>query len=157
MAKELRELRFYGQKDKYVMGDKSGMNSRMDEIQCAILLHKLGDGNVIEEIFLRRWIRCFYDEQLKGVIKTLDWQPMDAPHLYPVFPECRKSFVENMIKCGVETAIHYPFTLPEAVGKMYNTHPNAKWFSRHCVSIPFHTHITNDIAECVISAIKESV
>lgn len=158
LAEKVRELRFYGQKSSYVMGDQHGLNSRMDEIQCAVLLKKLE--NVDVEFSKRKKMKLKYDKALSGFeyIKTLEWDFGAIPHLYPIFVSNRKSFQAKMLERGVVTAIHYPFTLPAAVSKIYEPFSNAEYLSERAVSLPFNPWMTeseiNHVLDVTISVIE---
>jgi dTDP-4-amino-4,6-dideoxygalactose transaminase len=148
LAAQLKELRFYGQKSSYVMGHTHGINSRMDELQCTILLEKM---KYIDEIEAkRRHMLRRYNEYLKPVVNTLEWDMSAMPHLYPIFVNDRIAFRKKMDSAGIQTAIHYPFTLPAAVSKDYGSYPAAEYCSQEEVSIPFNPWMTEEEIEYVL-------
>ena len=97
IAEEIKELRFYGQRNKYCMGQKVGMNSRIDEIQSTILLKKL---NYIKEVEnIKKTMLEKYNNELSGLnnFKTLYWLNGSIPHLYPIFVNNRNCFIKIKI------------------------------------------------------------
>ena len=73
------------------------------------------------------------------------------PHLYPIFVNNRMQFRKKMEDVGIQTAIHYPFTLPAAVCKDYKSYPFAEYCSQEEVSIPFNPWMTEEEIEYVLS------
>jgi len=150
LIEEIKELRFYGQKSKYVMGNLCGINSRLDEIQCSIVLKKLQ--YFPEQITLRKNLRQLYVSKFKNYGSTcyLKWDRGDAPHLFPIKITRRKDFIKTLKYYGIETAIHYPFTLPEVIDKNFRDFPNAQFFRDHIVSLPFHPYLSNEEVEYIV-------
>lgn len=108
VAARVRQLRVYGEVKRY-HHEVEGTNSRLDEIQAAILRVKLKYlGNAIEE---RQKITSIYDESLsKPLINpmvTADWAE-SACHLYVVQCSDRDSVQRQLDEAGINTLIHYP-------------------------------------------------
>jgi dTDP-4-amino-4,6-dideoxygalactose transaminase len=108
LAEVVRALANYGSAKKYVF-KYVGRNSRLDEIQAAILGVKLK--HLDEDIALRRKVAQYYIKHIMNpeIITPLmeDWEE----HVFHIFPirckkrdELRKYLAEN----GVQTVIHYP-------------------------------------------------
>jgi len=156
LAQAIRELRFYGQETGHRMGRFIGMNSRMDEIQCAVLLKKL---QLLPAQFGRRTeMKTMYDEAVAGTrFWTPGWREGAMPHLYPIAAEDRAKTVAALAEKGVETAIHYPFHLMEAV----EGHPGAgelsqaKMYVSKVLSLPFNPWMTDDEIKHVLQSVKE--
>jgi dTDP-4-amino-4,6-dideoxygalactose transaminase len=156
LAQAIRELRFYGQETSHKMGRFIGMNSRMDEIQCAVLLKKL---QLLPAQFVRRAeMRAMYDSALvESRFWTPAWREGAMPHLYPIVTEDRAKTVAALAEKGVETAVHYPFHLMEAVegcpgaGEL----SQAKIYAKRILSLPFNPWMTDDEIEHVLQAVKE--
>lgn len=149
LAEKIREMRFYGQKTKNAMGEYIGMNSRVDEIQAAILLKKLKALSVIEERKLKLFRKYMHEF---GDI-TINWSPhYKMPHIFPIFVPNRNQFIHKMKELGVEVGCHYPFTLPENMMGDYIPMKNWKCyeFSRHIVSLPFNPWLTKAEVEYII-------
>ncbi len=109
VAEKVRLLRQYGWKERYI-SHLSGMNSRLDELQAAILRVKLPLLNADNE--KRRNIAAAYDVAINQNLFIAPGQQTGATHamhLYVV--EClkdRQQIIEAASSVGIATAIHYP-------------------------------------------------
>jgi len=157
LAKAIRELRFYGQETSHRMGRFVGMNSRTDEIQCAVLLRKL---DMLPAQFKRRLeMKAMYDATVAETeFRTPQWRDGAMPHLYPVMSENRAKAISALSSKGVETAIHYPFHLMEAVeGRPGSGHlSTAKACVGNIFSLPFNPWMTDKEIEHVLKSVKEA-
>lgn len=108
LAKTVRVLANYGSPQKYVF-QYTGRNSRLDEIQAAVLDVKLR--YLDSEIALRRKVAQYYVEHItnpKIVIPVIkDWEA-HVFHLFPIRCEQRDELQKFLIANGVETIVHYP-------------------------------------------------
>jgi dTDP-3-amino-3,4,6-trideoxy-alpha-D-glucose transaminase len=107
-AAKLKALRNGGQSSRYVH-DSIGFNSRLDELQAAVLRAKLPHlepGNA-----RRREIAARYEAALAGTeltpVKVRDGA-VSARHLFVVEAPARDALIERLRARGVETLIHYP-------------------------------------------------
>jgi dTDP-4-amino-4,6-dideoxygalactose transaminase len=157
MAQAARELRFYGQKDRQSIGSAGiGMNSRMDEIQCAVLLRKL-------QLFpaqsgRRREMRTMYDAAVsQTAFGTPEWREGAVPHLYPIMSANRPRTMAAFAEKGIETDIHYPFHLMEAVERAPGSgeFSEAKRRADSVLSIPFNPWMTDEEIKHVLQAVRE--
>lgn len=111
LADEVRVLRFHGCRTKYYH-DEIGYNSRLDELQAAILrvkLHYLDQWNG-----KRRQKAAYYDELLAGQGLTLPGvDPKARPifHLYVVRSPERENLMNRLKAKDIGTAIYYPVPL----------------------------------------------
>jgi len=150
IAQKIRELRFYGQKSRAAMGVMTGMNSRMDELQCTVLLKKLSILPTIEErrlAIFEKYKEAFSEYSIK-------WSPGSMPHLFPILVKSRSKFIRLMKEKGVGTAIHYPFTLPAIIEKDRRSFPMAEKFASEVVSLPFHPWLTDEEVAHIINTTK---
>lgn len=148
-------LRDFGResRDEFIIG---GYNSRLDEIQAAILLHKLP--------YLDHWIEK-RNEAADYYIKNIDFlecvKPIEysisAWHLFVVKVPNNKVFVEKMREKGVDCRIHYstpchkqPF-IPLSVPYL----PNTEEFCKQILSLPISESITRRTQDIVIEKLKE--
>ena len=108
LARVVRTLANYGSSRKYVF-DYTGRNSRLDEIQAAVLnvkLRHLADANNARRAIAGRYI--------KGIKNPLIAMPVTLPaeqnvfHLFPVLCERRDELQAYLQENGVQTIIHYP-------------------------------------------------
>jgi dTDP-4-amino-4,6-dideoxygalactose transaminase len=111
MAARLKRLRNGGQTDRY-HHDEPGINSRLDEIQAAVLSARLG--------FLPKWtsqrraLAAVYRRELIGAPVTVPPE-FDAGHVYHLFPVLspnREALRRRLSDGGIETLIHYPVPIP---------------------------------------------
>tara|TARA_B110000971_G_scaffold117350_1_gene120247 strand:- start:4874 stop:5974 length:1101 start_codon:yes stop_codon:yes gene_type:complete len=108
LADIIRSLANYGSSKKYVF-DFQGLNSRLDEIQAAVLDVKLRYLN--EDTEKRRKVARYYIENIKHLDIKLpqvnDWDS-HVFHLFPILTFRRNELQEYLTNNGVETLIHYP-------------------------------------------------
>lgn len=159
VADALRKLRNYGAVEKY-RHEVDGVNSRLDDIQAAALLIKLG--RLDEWNDRRRQVAGRYAEGLRGLPLRLPsvTEGADAVwHLYVVRTPRRDALREHLHALGVETVIHYPTpchrqnayaSLGIAEGKL----PVAESIAREVLSLPMGPHLTEAQQERVIAAVK---
>jgi dTDP-4-amino-4,6-dideoxygalactose transaminase len=108
LARRLRAMRQYGWERRYV-SDVTGINSRLDEVQAAVLRVKLltlDAGNA-----RRREIAAAYDEALAGTAMTPPRRRDDAVHVFHqyVIRAAARDEVQAALRAqGIGTGIHYP-------------------------------------------------
>lgn len=107
-AEKARSLRQYGWSQKYVAQAARGTNSRMDEMQAAVLNAKLGSLDAMNE--RRRRIVSHYNETLGGKVPHLPFAANDnfVVHHYVLRSERRERVREALAARGVGTDIHFP-------------------------------------------------
>ena len=110
LAKAVRTLANYGSSAKYVF-KYTGRNSRLDEIQAAVLDVKL---RYLEaDNAHRQKVGAMYYDGIKNLLITLPTRLPDAQNVYHLFPilvrENKRDELQAYLKeNGVETLIHYP-------------------------------------------------
>jgi dTDP-4-amino-4,6-dideoxygalactose transaminase len=110
LAEEVRTLRNYGSRKKY-HNDLVGVNSRLDEVQAAILrvkLQHLDAGNKV-----KRNLAEVYFKECKAVDLVLPKREegfQDVFHIFAVRHPRRDALREYLLKAGIKTEIHYPVT-----------------------------------------------
>jgi len=106
LAEIVRSLSNYGSTEKYIH-DLLGMNSRMDEVQAAVLRVKLR--RLDYDNARRKEIAYYYEQHINNERILL---PVSARnhvwHLYVIRCNTREKLKEYLEKGGVETLIHYP-------------------------------------------------
>lgn len=160
LATKVREMRNYGQKEKY-HHVYLALNRRIDSIQAAVLnvkLKYLSDGNE-----KRMKAAQIYSKLLKGLPLTLPQIATDRSHvfhLYVVQTEKRDKLMKFLIKNGIETGIHYP--IPIHLQKAYENmnfkkgdFPITEMISDRIISLPMFPEITDDQISFVTGKIKE--
>ena len=108
LARTIRILANYGSSKKYVF-KYTGRNSRLDEIQAAILDVKLK--HLDEDIEQRRQIARYYIDHIKHkdivTPKISNWES-HVFHLFPIRTSRRNELQQYLIENQVQTVIHYP-------------------------------------------------
>lgn len=108
LAQVVRAIANYGSTVKYVCGYK-GLNSRLDEIQAAILDVKLKYLDL--EITARKAVAKRYRDEISNdklfIPQLNDWNA-HVFHLFPVLVEKRNQFQQYLTDHGIQTLIHYP-------------------------------------------------
>jgi dTDP-4-amino-4,6-dideoxygalactose transaminase len=108
LAHVISAIANYGSTVKYIC-DYKGLNSRLDEIQAAILDVKLKYLN--EEIGARRAVAKRYMNEIKNdklfIPELNDWNS-HVFHLFPVLVEQRNQFHQYLTDNDIQTLIHYP-------------------------------------------------
>lgn len=108
LAELVRSLANYGSKGKYVFESK-GLNSRMDEIQAAIINVKLKYLDADNQ--KRREIAGKYIDGIKHTDIVLPKKLLESGsvfHVFPILSERRDELQKYLEKNGIETLIHYP-------------------------------------------------
>ena len=112
LAEKAKRLRNGGQTNKY-QHSEFGVNSRLDEMQAAVLRARL--------TFLPRWtgtrraLASSYREELTGPLSVTVPAEHDAGHVYHLFPVLspdREGVRAKLGASGIETLIHYPVPIP---------------------------------------------
>jgi dTDP-4-amino-4,6-dideoxygalactose transaminase len=110
-AQLLRQLRNGGQRDRY-RHERTGWNSRLDELQAALLRVSLGHLAGWSE--RRRRLAALYDAELAGSsVVPLGEQPYAGAvfHLYVVRHPRRDALMAALARRGIGTLVHYPIPL----------------------------------------------
>ena len=122
LAKIIRTLAFYGSEKKYVF-DYIGRNSRIDEVQAAVLNVKLP--KLDRDNQYRRRIAEIYRQNIKNPYVRLPYNSEftynssdNIFHIFPIFSEYRDELQHYLTKNRVQTLIHYP--IPPHQQKCYN-------------------------------------
>lgn len=108
-AEHLRRLRVYGWERKYYSTEHNGINSRLDELQAALLSVKLQ--YLAAKTERRRQIAAFYQRELAESGLQLPHTPADyghVYHLYVVQSGQRERMMTGLRDGGVTTDMHYP-------------------------------------------------
>lgn len=108
LANMIGALGNYGSERKYVFNYK-GRNSRLDEIQAAVLRVKLK--YLDTDNALRRSIAMQYIEHIDNPLLTLpstDYCHRSVHHIFPVLCSERDRLQQHLLNQGIQTMIHYP-------------------------------------------------
>lgn len=159
---KLRVLRNYGARVKYV-NEVKGFNSRLDDIQAAVLAAKLQ--HLDEATAQRRAIAECYLDGLAGLPLVLPHVPEWADpawHLFVVRHEARDVLQERLTERGIGTLIHYP--IPPHLQAAYaeldyapGDFPLAERIHAEVLSLPIWPGMTDAQVARVIEAVRDAV
>jgi len=160
IAERVRLLRQYGWKKRYISSIR-GLNSRLDELQAAILRVKLKHLDEWNEA-RRRWA-VLYNELLTGSEVVRPQQSSYGEHVYYLYvirSQHRDELQRFLDQRGISTLIHYPVPihLMEAysgLGYGPGSFPQAEEHCRQVLSLPLYPEITEQEVEMVAQSIKE--
>ncbi|MCR5130472.1 MAG: DegT/DnrJ/EryC1/StrS family aminotransferase [Prevotella sp.] len=147
LAATIRSLGNYGSSKKYVF-DYVGRNSRMDEIQAALLQVKLR--YIDEDNARRQQIGRRYEQEISNPLIRLPKPMADGEnvyHLFPVFTKKRDRLQQYLADEGVETLIHYPIPPhKQACYREWNAQslPITEQLSREELSLPMSPVLTDE-------------
>ena len=156
LAAVIRALANYGSSRKYVFPYR-GRNSRMDELQAAVLsvkLKYLDDDNA-----RRKAIAAYYDAHINHPdIHLPDYNTSDCVyHIYPVLCERRNELKAYLKEKGIETVIHYP--IPPHHQDCYKewrdiSLPVTELIHQRELSLPCNQAMTQDEVEYVVQTMN---
>lgn len=160
IAARLRGLRSYGQTDRYLHGER-GINSRMDELQAAILSTLLP--HLREHARERRQLADVYGRHLRRVSL-----PVEAPgaehafHLYVIASEARDDLREALAARDVGTLVHYPLPVHRQpaysdLGYRAGSLPVTERVAHEILSLPLYVGMAPADAERVSAAVNQAV
>ena len=145
IKEEVVALRQYGWRTKYHVHKKFGTNSRLDEIQAAVLrlkLNKLEESNDI-----RRAIHACYEKASTERVRLINHSsPSFAPHLAVLQVANRDRAIQHFSELGVDTSIHYPVPdhLQTSASRDFGpTLPVTEKLSMEVLSIPLFDGLTS--------------
>lgn len=154
LADRLRHTRNYGSKQKYV-NRYVGVNSRLDELQAALLRVKLRHLDAMTTH--KRALADIYFEGLPDWIGTPQRRPdeFDVFHIYGIRHARRDELRQHLLEQGIKTEIHYPIPphRQEAMkGILSGDHPIADELHATELSLPISVGHTVPEVERVIAA-----
>ena len=156
LAARARRLRNGGQSDRYHHAE-FGVNSRLDEIQAAVLHERLA--------FLPRWterrrtLAARYRTALAGVDTIAVPPQLDAGHVYHLFPilsGSRDALRARLRTAGVETLIHYPVPIPKQPALASTAPADCPVATRICdevLSLPLYPALADGAIDMVAAAL----
>jgi dTDP-4-amino-4,6-dideoxygalactose transaminase len=158
MAVRARRLRNGGQTDRYHHVE-FGVNSRLDEMQAAILRARLPLLPAWTD--RRRALAQRYRQALAGTA-AIDVPPeFDRGHVYHLFPVCsgaREAMQAHLKSRGIETLIHYPVPIPQqpaVSSEMPGDCPVANQVCSEVFSLPLYPALADEAIEQVADALAD--
>jgi dTDP-3-amino-3,4,6-trideoxy-alpha-D-glucose transaminase len=154
LAARIKRLRNGGQTTRY-HHQEAGANSRLDELQAAILRARLP--RLVAWTARRRAIAARYRAGINatGVTVPPELDPGHVYHLFPVLAVDRRALKAQLTERGVETLIHYPVPIPRQPA-LASTDPRqcpvADRVSAEVLSLPMYPSLSDDDVEHVVAA-----
>ncbi|MBN2297767.1 MAG: DegT/DnrJ/EryC1/StrS family aminotransferase [Deltaproteobacteria bacterium] len=158
LYEKLLLLRNYGQRNRYHY-EMIGYNSRLDEMQAAILRTKLGS--------LSRWIQKRQEIALQydSGIRDIDMQGLSLEkgsthvyYLYVIAVDDRDDLMTYLSDRGIETLIHYPVPIhmhkPFQDAKIIGQLRNTELRSSQVLSLPLHPFLHDDEIGWIIESVQ---
>ena len=162
LAEKLKMLRNYGSRVKY-HNEISGVNSRLDEIQAALLLvglKHLPEENKMRIELAKKYLYGIKNEAVK--LPIIRAGSTHVFHLFPVLVEDRECFQAYLAENGIKTQVHYP--IPPYVagcysewGYQWEDYPSASYIAKHEVSLPIYAGMPDEEVEHVIEIVNKFI
>lgn len=158
LANYVRAMANYGSQEKY-LNIMKGLNSRMDEIQAAVLCLKLKRLDADNEA--RRRVAQAYSEGIRNPLITLPTMPAEPSqnvwHVYPIRTPERNHLREYLSREGIETMVHYP--LPPHKQQAYaewneRTYRISERIHREILSLPMSPVLSDDEVRRVVDVLN---
>jgi dTDP-4-amino-4,6-dideoxygalactose transaminase len=162
LADRARSLRGHGGRVKYYH-EELGVNSRLDEVQAAILRVKLPYLN--DWIDKRRAVAKRYNQAFKDLGIQLPLDPDYGRHVYHQYTlrvADRDRVQKQLQAAGVQTMIYYPVPLHlqkvhEAFGHKEGSFPHSEKAAREVISIPMFPELKPEVQDEVISHVRATL
>lgn len=161
----LSRLRNYGQRTRYRADTAFGMNSRLDEVQAAILSVKLRHLEAWNRT--RRELAASYRMRIAahGIPVAVQEEyegASSANHLFVVKtrPSIRDAVMERLSSGGIQTLVHYPRTLDrQPAFSAFRKHPNpvSEELCSSVISLPFHPYLKEADVGRIVERLGEAV
>jgi dTDP-4-amino-4,6-dideoxygalactose transaminase len=160
VAARARRLRNGGQSERYTHAE-FGVNSRLDEMQAAILRQRLR--LLREATSRRRKLAAQYRATLadvEGLTVPPELDPGHVYHLFPVLSDDREELQRHLRRHGVETLVHYPIPLPRQAAFASEAPAQCPVADRVCdqvLSLPLYPHLEQSAIEQISSVLRSFV
>ncbi len=162
LAEVIRKLRTHGWRTKY-HPEMLGFNSRLDELQAAILRVKLKHLDTWNE--QRRMIAARYRVLLADTGVGLPWEAAYAEHVYHLFVirvRERKAVQDHLKSSGIASGVYYPLPLHllEPYGRLklgLGSFPEAEQAAQETLAIPLYPEMTDAQVVAVAAGAKEAL
>lgn len=158
LAQRVRALANYGASRKYYH-EYQGINSRLDEVQAAMLrvkLRRLDEDN--------RWrqevAQAYYESIHNPCVRLLQQRVENSVwHIFPVFTANREALQGHLASLGIQSLIHYPLALHQQPGlqgahRVVGSLQHTEDIATHELSIPISPVMTDDEIAQVIAAVN---
>lgn len=152
LAKRMRLVREYGWAERYV-SSTHGWNTRLDELQAAILRVKLR--HLDADNARRRALAKNYDEALGQARRLSPHETEPVYHLYVITSDRRDALQQHLRDRGIGALVHYPVPVHRQPAYATNDSlPNTEWAARSVLSLPIYPELTDEQQAQVIDAVR---
>jgi dTDP-4-amino-4,6-dideoxygalactose transaminase len=161
LAARARELRNYGQRQNYEHRE-AGLNSRLDEVQAAILRSAMLP-RLDRHLARRREVAAAYEEALgDGPLRPISPRGGEsARHLFPVeaIAGSPQELATGLREAGIAVGRHYPSLCSEqeaarGIGSAADPLAVARRLAANEISLPIHPYLTDAEVERVVAALR---
>ena len=157
---KLKSLRQYGWNEKRESVE-IGINSRLDELQAAILrikLKHLPEGNEKRRNIAERYNQSF--KKLPIIVPTFPTNELHAMHLYVIECERRDELLDYLLKNQIGASLHYPLAVHQQSAyrnriKGMNDLPNTNLFYKRNLTLPIYPELSNEKIEYIIKKVTD--
>ena len=162
VARRIRSLRNHGSEQRY-HHDEIGYNSRLDELQAAILRVKLRHIDAWNES--RRRVAALYDQHLADVDVETPWTDGIGRHVYhqyTILTDQRERIAAALKEADIAHAVYYPIPLHQqkafnAVDPPMPALPVSEAVARRCLSLPIYPELGSDQVEFIAARIRAAL
>lgn len=161
LAEAMREIRVHGQSRRY-HHTRIGVGGRMDTLQCAVVLAKLGRFDT--ELAARRRVAARYDAAFDeaGIPRAKVLPDRESAHAqYAIFVDERDRVRARLEGEGIPTAVHYPVPLHHQPAYRERCKagplPHAEAAAARVLNLPIHPYLEEETQAKVIDAVKRAV
>jgi len=160
LAARVRCGRDYGQERRYLHVDPRGLNSRLDELQAAILRVKLR--HLPAHNARRAAIAEHYRQALAGlplVLPAIAEGATSVHHLFVVRTPRRDALMQFLRERQIASLVHYPVIIPlqpamSRFGHRPGDFPVAERCAQEFLSLPIHPELTDSEADAVVTGVR---
>lgn len=159
LARKIRQIARHGQERRY-FHVRTGINSRLDTLQAAILLAKLEVFD--DEISRRNSVASRYTDAFQGIDGITP--PKTSSDVKSVWAQYtiqlakREHIIEKLNKANIPTTIHYPLPLNSqpAVADSSAVLPNGDLAAKRVLSLPMHPYLEPDEQQYIIDTLVDA-
>lgn len=161
LADRVRCLRQYGWRERYISAE-TGINSRLDELQAAILQVKLPD--LERSLAVRRRLAALYGQLLSECPQVKQPRTRDhcehAWHLYVIRCEHRDELLRHLNARGIPAAQHYPAAVHqqpayEGIAARSAPLPRTEQAVHEILTLPLHPYLSEEAIAVTAQAVRE--
>jgi dTDP-4-amino-4,6-dideoxygalactose transaminase len=158
-AEKIKSLRQYGWNEARE-SIIPGFNSRLDELQAAILRVKLQ--HLADDNAKRRAIALSYHEAFKNLpitLPVLSENELHAMHLYVIEYDRRNELMEHLRSHQIGASLHYPLAVHQHAAysnriRGWENLPVTDQFYQRNLTLPMYPELSNDAVEHIISTVQ---